>query len=60
MKQRKLFKNFPKKFLTKCGAVDKILNVADKNAAGNIEENIDRNGQLGTLKIKQQANVNIL
>ena len=31
-----------------------------KNAAGNIEENIDRNGQLGTLKIKQQANVNIL
>jgi len=31
-----------------------------KNAAENIEENIDHNGQLGTLKIKQQANVNIL
>jgi len=31
-----------------------------KNAAENIEENIDRNSQLGTLKIKQQANVNIL
>jgi len=30
LKRKKLFKSFSKKFLTNCGEVDKILNVADK------------------------------